>query len=323
MTPTAPGGWRVRGGLMTPSEPLMRPTRDGVGASCVALPAGTWPSLLDFLAQRFLGITRSEWQARMQRGDVTTEQGTALAPDAPYEPHRKVHYYRSLPPEPRIPFDEVVLFQDDHLLVADKPHFLPVTPSGRYLQETLLVRLKRKLGLDTLAPVHRIDRETAGLVLFSLRPHTRGAYQGVFRERAARKCYEAIAPWRADVVLPHTRRSRLVEAEHFMQMREVPGEPNAETAIELLEVQGPLARYALRPLTGLRHQLRVQMAGLGLPLLNDRIYPTLQPDEATPDLARPLQLLARSLAFTDPVTGEPRAFESLQRLRFPVPPPAR
>lgn len=287
---------------------------DGVGRSCVALPAGPWPTQIDFLAQRFPRIPREEWLARMQRGDVTDAQGACVPPDAPFTPHAKLFYYRHLPPEPRIPFDEVVLYQDELIVVADKPHFLPVTPSGRYLQETLLVRLKRKLGIDSLAPVHRIDRDTAGLVLFTVQPDTRGRYQALFRDRAVEKRYEAIAPHRTDVSWPLIRMTRLEEGDSFMQMQEVTGEPNAETHIELIESWVGLARYGLRPLSGKRHQLRVHMAALGLPIVNDLIYPTLQPDTLAPDYSRPLQLLARSLEFTDPMSGESRRFESRHRL---------
>jgi tRNA pseudouridine32 synthase / 23S rRNA pseudouridine746 synthase len=208
-----------------------------------------------------------------------------------------------------------VLFRDAHIVVADKPHFLPVTPSGSHLQETLLVRLKRKLGIDTLAPVHRIDRETAGLVLFSIDPATRGRYQRLFAEREVSKEYECVAPWRDSLSLPLTRRSRLVDDEaHFMRMCERPGEANAETRIELIERRAALARYRLVPLSGKRHQLRVHCAALGIPIRGDRIYPQLLPAD-TDDHAHPLQLLARALAFTDPVTGEARRFTSASQLQ--------
>ncbi len=295
------------------------PVKNGVGASCVALPAGGWPTLLDYLVQQFPAIERAVWEARMLRGDVLDAHGQTLLPDAPYRARERVYYWRDLPQEPRIPFDEEVLFRDGYLLVADKPHFLPVTPGGRYLQETLLVRLKRSTGINTLAPIHRIDRETAGLVLFAIRPETRDAYAAMFRERAVDKQYEAIAPWRADLDLPMTYRSRLVEGDSFMTMREEPGEPNSETRIELVEKQGAFARYRLHPHTGRRHQLRAQMAALSLPLVNDQIYPVLKPELAEgqeADYSQPLKLLAQSIAFTDPVTREARRFESRLRLDF-------
>jgi tRNA pseudouridine32 synthase/23S rRNA pseudouridine746 synthase len=294
------------------------PTRNGVGASSVALLPGPWSTLIDFLVERFSGIPRDEWLARIARGEVLTAQGEPATLDTPYHAHTTVHYYRHVAAETRIPFDEVILFQDAHLIVADKPHFLPVMPAGRFVQETLLVRLKRRLGLDALVPLHRIDRDTAGLVLFAIQPATRDRYTALFRQRAVRKSYEAIAPWRDDLHLPLVRRSRLLAGDSFMQMREVAGTPNAETAIELLETKGNIARYRLAPLTGKKHQLRAHMAALGMPIVNDRIYPQLQPRSTASetDYSQPLQLLAKSLTFCDPLTGGHRHFESKQNLRW-------
>ena len=289
---------------------------DGVSASCVGLPAGPWTRLLDFLAQRMPGVPREVWFERMAQGRVFNEAGATLAPAAPFEPHTRVYYYRELSNEPRIPFEETVLYQDEHLVVADKPHFLPVTPAGRYLQETLLVRLKRQLGLEYLAPIHRIDRETAGLVLFAVQPSERGIYHALFSQRNVSKQYEAIAPWREDLALPQVRASRIEPDAQFFRQREVPGEPNSETQIELLEVRGALARYRLTPLSGKTHQLRVHMNVLGVPILGDLLYPEVVhgPDHVEENFALPLQLLARTLAFVDPVSGESRRFESQRRL---------
>jgi len=305
--------------IVTTAEP---PTKEGVGPSHIVLPPGSWLTLIEFLVQRFAAIPRTEWFARMARGDVLDAQGAAVSQHTLYQAHSKIYYYRHLPVEWRIPFEEMVLFQDDHLVVVDKPHFLPVMPAGRYVQETLLVRLKRKLALDTLAPLHRIDRDTAGLVLFSIQPTTRDRYAALFRERAISKHYEAIAPFCSDLALPMVYRSQLVQGESFMQMRELAGPPNTETTIELLEVKENLARYCLSPTTGKKHQLRAHMAGLGIPIVNDRIYPHLAPqatndvDGSEPDYSKPLQLLAKSLAFTDPLSGKPREFESKQKLRW-------
>ena len=288
-------------------------TRQGVTPSCVALPAGTWPGMLDFLVDRFPAITRQVWLDRMAQGLVADEFGVPVTPQRPYQGHIRLYYFRAVDDEPRVPFEESVLYQDEHLVVADKPHFLPVTPSGPYLQETLLVRLKKRLGLDALIPIHRIDRETAGVVLFSTRVEDRNAYQSLFRQHTIHKHYEAIAPFRSDLALPLTRKSRIVEDEPFFRQREAPGEPNSETVVDVLEVKGDLARYALSPVTGKKHQLRVHMNALGLPIVNDRMYP---PVDATPDddFALPLQLLAKSIAFTDPVTGQARFFESRRAL---------
>ena len=295
------------------AKPRPLPTKDGVGPSCVAVPDGPWRTVAEFLSHQFPAVAPETWAARMQAGEVVDEHGLRVSLESALRPGVRLYYYRSLDAEPALPFDEVVLFQDEHLVAVDKPHFMPVTPGGRYLQQTLLVRLKRKLGIDTLAPVHRLDRETAGVVIFSVQPSTRGAYQGVFSQRAATKHYEAVAPWRPDLAWPLTRRSHLEEDEHFMQMREGPGEPNTETRIEVLKVKGDLALYRLSPVTGRKHQLRVHCAALGMPIVNDLIYPRLMAQDSD-DPSRPLQLLARSLAFRDPVTGQPRHFLSQQAL---------
>ena len=296
----------------------MLPTKNGVGPSVVGLPKdelAQWRTITDFLAERFPAIPRSTWLERMALGHVVDEFGALVTPERPYQGHIRVYYYRDLEAEPRIPFDEVILHQDEHLIVVDKPHFLPVTPSGKYLQETVLVRLKRKLGIDTLVPIHRIDRDTAGLVLFSVQSATRDAYQALFRDRAVKKTYEAIAPWRPELTFPMTRHSRIVEGEGFMTQREVEGAPNALTHIEVLEIKGNLARYQLSPVTGKRHQLRVHMNALGLPIVGDGIYPVLTP-EGQIDYAHPLQLLAKSIEWVDPITHDMRRFESQRELTF-------
>lgn len=295
------------------------PSRDGVGASCVALPPGTWPHLLDFLVEKFPFIARDEWKQRLQAGSVVDGSGVAFDVDSPYGANQKIYYYRSLPAELPIPFEETVLFQDAYLIAVDKPHFLPVIPAGRYLQETLLVRLKRKLGIDTLAPMHRIDRETAGLVLFTVDPSTRAIYQALFRQRAVIKHYQAIAAWRSDLRFPMLVRNRLETAESFMKMRVVPGVPNAETHVTVMQRNGERARYALQPATGQRHQLRVHMEWLGMPIENDRIYPHHLPECApgtAPNYSQPLQLLASALEFIDPLSGQLRRFDSQLRLQF-------
>jgi tRNA pseudouridine32 synthase/23S rRNA pseudouridine746 synthase len=274
--------------------------------------------MLDFFEQRFPTISRALWQQRMEQGLVIDERGAAVTPNLPYQAHQRVYYYRAVPAEPRIPFDETVLYQDEHLVVADKPHFLPVVPSGNYLTETLLLRLRQKLGLPALVPIHRIDRDTAGLVLFSVQAASRAAYHALFAERQVKKTYEAIAPWRSDLQFPLTRESRIVEADHFMLQHEVAGVANAVTHIDVLEVQGATARYALSPVTGKRHQLRVHMAALGLPIVGDGLYPTLTP-KGQVNHHSPLQLLAKSIAFTDPLSGRQRHFESLRQLICPQP----
>lgn len=295
----------------------MLPTRHGVGPSQVVLPEGRWPRLIDFLAERFPAIAQDEWAARMARGDVLDAHGIPVTPQQAYAPRGRLYYYRDVPQEVPNPAQATVLFEDELLLVADKPHFLPVIPSGKYLHETLLVRLKQSLALDELAPVHRIDRETAGLVLFAKQPATRARYAALFADRAVAKRYQAIAPCPAALVFPLVHRSRLAASAHFMQMLEVPGgQANTETRVEQLERRGQVARYALHPVTGRRHQLRVHMAALGMPILGDRIYPTLLA-EGTDDTSNPLRLLAERMAFLDPVDGTERVFHSRRSLEFP------
>jgi tRNA pseudouridine32 synthase/23S rRNA pseudouridine746 synthase len=306
------------------------PVKNGVGPSVVGLPKDDqfkWHTITDFLVDRFPAIPRATWLQRMTDGNVEDEFGAPVTPDRPYQGHIRVYYYRDLAVEERIPFDEVVLHQDEHLIVVDKPHFLPVTPSGKYLQETVLVRLKRKLALDDLVPIHRIDRDTAGLVLFSVQPATRDAYQALFRDRAVHKTYEAIAPWRSDLTFPMTRESRIVEDKSegrgFMTQTEVEASPNAPlnaplnalTHIQVLEVKGNFARYQLKPVTGKRHQLRVHMHALGIPILGDGIYPVLTP-EGQMDYENPLQLLAKSIEWVDPMTQKVRRFESQRTLNL-------
>jgi len=269
--------------------------------------------MLDFLVQRFPGIAAEVWQQRLLRGEVVDEYGASVSPERPFQPALRLYYHRGVPAESPIPYEEAVLFQDEHLVVADKPHFLPVVPSGGYLQQTLLVRLRRRLGLANLVPLHRIDRDTAGLVLFSVQPATRGIYQALFRQHTMRKTYQATARWDPALPWPLRRETRIGDSAHFMQQQELPGPPNSVTLIEPLAVHGTLAHYQLQPITGHRHQLRVHMNALGLPILGDGIYPTLRPEGHT-NPALPLQLLAQALEFTDPLSGQNRRFESERRL---------
>lgn len=286
------------------------PLLDGVPASRLQLPPGEWSTVLDALCARFPAIPRATWVDRFARGRVLGGDGTALAVDAPYRVGLEVGYYREVAQEPVIEAEAQVLHLDAHLLVADKPHGLPVVPAGGFVEQTLLTRLVRAHGLADLVPLHRLDRGTAGLVLFSVNPASRGAYQALFRERRIEKRYEALAPALPGASFPMCRRSRIERASPFFRMQETAGEPNSETGIDAVERGADIWRYALSPVTGRKHQLRVHMAALGAPILNDPWYPTLREHAE----ALPLQLLARSLAFVDPLDGAPRRFESRQRL---------
>ncbi|WP_369916385.1 pseudouridine synthase [Xanthomonas sp. NCPPB 3005] len=285
--------------------------------SRLQLPPGAWPTLLDGLCARFPQVPRGHWLDRFARGRVQDRHGRPLPASLPYRVGLEVRYFREVADEAPIAGVERIVHADAHLVVADKPHGLPVTPSGRYVRETLLARLVARLGNPALVPLHRLDRATAGLVLFSADPGSRAAYQALFRERRIAKAYQALAPALPGQAFPLLRASRLVRGEPFFRMAEVDGEANSLTRIAVLDApDGPLWRYALAPVTGRKHQLRVHMAALGAPILGDALYPQLRAEEegGTPDV---LQLLACGLAFDDPLSGQARSFASAQTLVWP------
>jgi tRNA pseudouridine32 synthase/23S rRNA pseudouridine746 synthase len=253
----------------------------------------------------------------MGKGQVLDETGLRLDTASRYRAGACIFYYRELDSERTVPFVERVLYQDEHILVVDKPHFLPVVPSGRFLKETLLVRLRKQGKPDSLVPIHRLDRESAGVMLFSLNPKTRGQYASLFRNRKVKKVYEALAPTLSSLSLPLTRRSRIVRGEPFFRMKEVDGEPNSETFVDVPDALNDEGLYRLIPLTGRKHQLRLHLAALGIPIVNDRLYPQLcvtREFASQDDFSNPLKLLAKSISFRDPLSGEEHYFESDREL---------
>ncbi|MEE4917489.1 pseudouridine synthase [Pseudomonas alliivorans] len=278
-------------------------------ASTLYLPAGPWTTVLDCLCAKFPAISREEWLDRMARSRVLDASGKAITADLAYREGLKIHYFREVPNEAPIPVVETILYADEHLVVADKPHFLPVTPAGEYVEQTLLRRLIHRLDNPDLVPLHRIDRHTAGLVLFSANRQTRSAYQALFPTRRIDKFYEAIAPALPSIEFPRLHESRLVDGEPFFRMQEAAGPANTQTRIEVLERNESLWRYGLYPVTGKKHQLRVHMAALGAAICNDPFYPEVIRD-AVDDYQQPLKLLAKVLRFDDPLSGEPREFHS-------------
>ncbi|MCF6178143.1 MAG: pseudouridine synthase [Geopsychrobacter sp.] len=286
--------------------------------SCVSLPCAEkpYPSILTFLTQRFPQVEQATWEARIQTGKVLDESGLPISLSTPYRPSQRLFYFREVADEPLIPLKEEILFQNDDILVACKPPFLPVTPAGPYVNECLLNRLRLTTANRDLTPLHRIDRETSGLVLFSMRKETRGLYASLFLDGGIKKHYAALA------MLDHrpaTRtgqvENRLIEAEPWFRMKVAPGTINARSIIELQTCRDQHAYFRLTPITGKKHQLRVHMSELGFGLLNDRYYPNLLAKQAD-DFENPLQLIARSLKFTDPVSGEIMQFESERKLQF-------
>jgi len=282
----------------------------------VTLPqiAKPYPSLLEFLSHRFPQISREIWAQRLAAGKVLDAAGAPLTPESRYLPHAQLFYFREVANEPCIPFVETILYQDDELLVADKPHFLPVIPAGRYVEECLLSRLRRRTGIADLAPLHRIDRETAGIVLFSVNKLTRGRYAGLWLQGAVKKSYQALSACRsAPEESVWLVENRIEQGDPFFRMQIVPGKVNARSVIRLLEYNNGIARFLLQPLTGKTHQLRLHLSGLGCGILNDRLYPELQGERAD-NFAAPLQLLARMVRFRDPLSGTIREFVSEREL---------
>ena len=275
-----------------------------------------YPSLVEFLSKTFPAISRDRWTQRILEGKVLDDNGTAITADTKYTPSKRLFYFREIENEPVIPFSEEILFRNDEILVACKPHFLPVTPGGRYVQECLLNRLRTRTGIADLVPMHRIDRETAGLVLFSVNKNTRGLYHELFTQGKIEKTYLALAQvnqspqenqWMVE--------NRIVRGEPRFKMQIVPGVVNARSLIRLAEVRGNRGLFSLIPSTGKTHQLRLHLSSLGFPIIHDRCYPDLQP-QTEDNFAQPLQLLAKQLRFQDPVSGEDRDFQSPQQLSW-------
>jgi tRNA pseudouridine32 synthase/23S rRNA pseudouridine746 synthase len=275
---------------------------------------------------------------RFDAGEIVGEGGVPLNRATPLADHTFIWYYRTLPPETRIPVELAILYQDEHLLVVDKPHFLPTTPGGTYIQESALVRLRNQLNLPDLIPMHRLDRMTAGVLLFSTNPETRGKYQVLFEKRQVQKEYECVSAAEPTagypaVDFPVVVRNRMTKSRSYLLAEVIDGEPNAETRVERIATfdgdaassasggarpaasDGPARRalYRLEPHTGKTHQLRVHMASLGLGIVNDAFYPELL-DKAPDNYTKPLQLLARGIRFVDPMSGRPVEYRSRLQL---------
>jgi tRNA pseudouridine32 synthase/23S rRNA pseudouridine746 synthase len=278
--------------------------RDGLGPARVRLRGG---AVLVELADRF----GEQAAAKVLAGEVVCADGTVVTASTVLPPDAHVYLYRDLPDEVPVPFAMPILYRDENLIVVDKPHFLATMPRGGHVAQTALVRLRRELELPELSPAHRLDRLTAGVLVFTTRREVRGAYQTLFAQNRVTKTYLAQAPVDAGHTFPMTVRSRIVKRRGSLQAVEEPGEPNAET---LIERGGPL--YRLTPRTGRTHQLRVHMASLGIPITGDPLYPAVV-DVSPDDFSTPLQLLAHRLEFDDPLTGEARRFTSERTLPGP------
>lgn len=304
---------------MPPRDPPL-PQRDGLDAAWVRTPnardgaSPSWRTMRDFLVERLpesAGVT-----ARLAAGEFVDQDGRPLTGDEPYRPHTFVWFHRPLRDEVPVPFAIDVLDRTANLVVVDKPHFLATTPRGAHVRETALVRLRQELDLPELAPAHRLDRLTAGVLVFTTHRACRGAYAGAFQSRRIVKTYEALAAYDPAMRFPMRLVGRIEKRRGTLQAELVPGEPNAETLVEPQEVRGALARYRLTPVTGKTHQLRLQMADAGMPLVGDPLYPRIVPTDPA-DFGEPLRLVARRLRFTDPVDGVDRDYSSSRVLAWP------
>lgn len=310
--------------------PSPLPVKNGVGPTRLRVPTtGPWSTIAEYVVARFDHMDAGTLYQRFDAGEIVAADGSPIDRSAVLGTHRFIWYYRELPVEDPVPFHEEILHIDDDLVVIDKPHFLPTTPGGRYLRESALVRLRIRLDNPDLTPIHRLDRATAGLVMFSPRPATRGAYQSLFEKRRVVKVYEAVsarpADWNPDAPILTGHALPVIYRNHIEtrkgELRVVVDdarEPNSETVVEVLgsgvNASGRAVLHTiLRPHTGRMHQLRVHLAALGIGILGDRWYPDLLP-EAPDDHSLPLQLLARELEFTDPLSGSTRRFVTRRTL---------
>ena len=272
--------------------------KDVLGPARLRLHGG---NVADEFGRRFGPAAR----AKVIAGEVFTADGVTLDAHTEMPAGAFVYHYRDLPDEVEVPFDMPVLYRDENIVVVDKPHFLATMPRGSHIAQTALVRLRRDLDLPELSPAHRLDRLTAGVLLFTVRREVRGAYQTLFARGEAAKTYLARSSAGPDLVGAQVVSNRIIKRRGVLQAAVEPGEPNARTHVE------PLGdgRYRLTPTTGRTHQLRVHMAGLGLPIDNDPLYPNVLDVEAG-DFSHPLRLVAQRLEFDDPITGEHRVFVS-------------
>ena len=283
-------------------------------------------TVLEYLIIKFPRINPAIWRQRMSDGKVHRHDHSLITAQSPFKVQERIYYYREVESEPVIAAAEVIIYQDAHILVAYKPHFLPVIPGGVFVNECLQNRLRRATGITSLQAVHRLDRVTAGLVVFSVNPATRHLYHHLFESRQIQKTYQAIARINDGQQLigqhlvgkPLVGKSwevnnRLVRSQPRFTMQVVEGESNSHSIITCIEQSAVEALFELRPITGKTHQLRVHMQCLGFGIKHDKYYPVLQP-LSSDNIDAPLQLLAKSLDFIDPVTNAPRSFSAARNL---------
>ncbi|WDE95897.1 pseudouridine synthase [Lentisphaera profundi] len=272
-------------------------------------------SHLDFFNHTFPQIPAETWIARFQEGKITDLEQKAIPLQSAYQGNRHLIYYREVEDETPIPFEGKILFEDENLIVVDKPHFLPIHPAGPYVKETLVYRLRESQNNPHIAPLHRIDRLTAGLVLFSKNIDARRPYQMLFSERLIEKTYLAISKGETPQQKSWHLHNRIVPGDPWFLSAIGSGEPNSESFIEFIDQQQDLIKFKLKPVSGKKHQLRLHLASIGYPILHDPLYPdfTSKPPD---DYAKALQLLAQSISFIDPLSKKKMSFQSELKLSF-------
>lgn len=280
-------------------------------AARVRLPStGNWATVRDYFCYLLPRQGSQAIDAAFADGRYVDPNGQVLTAQTPFTPALTIYFYRDLPSETDDASDLRILYQDERIVVVDKPHLVATMPRGAHVRQTALAQARRLTGCATLTPAHRLDRDTAGVLLMTTQPVYRGAYQELFAARAVVKCYLAVAGSYPGH-LPMTIRTHQVKERGVIAAYQVPTAlPNAETRMELLDIRGALALYRLTPRTGRTHQLRLHLAGLGIPIIGDVLYPV-----GAVRLSRyPLQLLAQSLTFTDPIDHQRRHFVSHRSL---------
>jgi len=295
----------------------MNPTSRSIIPSYATLPeGGDFATVFEFILFRFPRISEAIWRERVEKNKVHFDDGEFICLDTPYQAHRRICYYREVPHEPEIPFEEEVIFENDDFLVVDKPHFLPVHPAGKYVNETLITRLRKKVDCAELSSAHRLDRLTAGLVLCVKVPEKRGLYQQLFVDGRIRKEYIAVGPVPPETDQTHWHiQNHIRQRDGHFRVQIVPDAPvNSESLIDLIGRKGDFGLFRLKPVTGKKHQLRVHLCSIGSGILNDPWYPECLKEQLD-DYEHPMQLLARHLEFTDPVTGEKMEFKSKRVLQ--------
>jgi len=291
------------------------PQRFGLDAARIRTPqpaagAAPWNTLREHLHERLTRVDNVRIDEMFVAGNYVDAAGNPIALDAPFVPDQVIWFHRDLPDEIQVPFDVELLHADERIVVVDKPHFMATIPRGQHILETVLVRVRAELDLPELAPAHRLDRATAGVLMLTTERRWRGSYQNVFRDRLAHKTYLAVAAHRDDLTLPTVVRSHIVKERGVLQAKEFDDRPpNSESLVEMVERRGERALYRITPRTGRTHQIRLHMARLGIPIRSDPFYPVIT-DAPRDDFRAPLQLLAESLSFPDPIDGSDRRFDT-------------